>query len=91
MDSYYVFAQFGSVLHPFEWMYIDHYFGPGYISKGNEKISGGLNFSMHMGMGWRDPDSGTTVGMNWKHISNAGLSKPNKGMDFLLVQVGYPL
>ena len=89
--SYYAFAQFGSELHPFEWMYVDHYFGPGYVSKGNSKMSEGLNFSMHMGMGWRDPVAGTTIGMNWKHISNAGLREPNRGMDFLLVQVGYPL
>lgn len=91
IDSGYVFAQFGSELHPFDWMYVDHYFGPGYVHKGNSKISAGLNFSMHMGAGWRDPDEGTTVGLNWKHISNAGLRQPNKGMDFVLVQVGYPL
>lgn len=91
ITSGYVFVQFGSVLHPFDWLYIDHYFGPGFITKGNSKVSGGLNFSMHMGMGWRDPNTRMTIGMNWKHISNAGLRKPNKGMDFVLVQVGFPL
>ncbi len=87
----YAFVQFGSVLHPFDWMYVDHYFGPGYVMKGNSKISEGLNFSMHMGIGWRDPVKGTTIGMNWKHISNAGMRKPNKGMDFILIQVGIPI
>lgn len=87
----YAFVQFGSVLHPFDWMYVDHYFGPGYVMEGNSKIAEGINFSMHMGIGWRDPIKGTTIGMNWKHISNAGIRKPNKGMDFVLIQVGIPI
>lgn len=89
--SGYTFAQFGLVLHPFDWMYVDHYFGPGYVTKGNNKISGGLNFSIHIGMGWRDPNARMTVGLNWKHISNAGITQPNRGMDFWLVQVGIPI
>lgn len=91
ITSGYAFVQFGSVLHPFDWMYVDHYFGPGYVMKGNSKIAEGLNFSMHIGIGWRDPMKGTTIGMNWKHISNAGIRKPNKGMDFVLIQVGIPI
>lgn len=91
VDSGYAFVQFGSVLHPFDWMYVDHYFGPGYVMKGNSKIAEGINFSMHIGIGWRDPVKGTTIGMNWKHISNAGIRNPNKGMDFILIQVGIPI
>ncbi len=91
ITSGYVFLQFGSVLHPFDWMYVDHYFGPGFLTKSNSKLTGHLQFSMHMGIGWRDPVKGTTIGMNWKHVSNAGIQSPNKGMDFLLIQVGIPI
>lgn len=83
-------AQFGVEIKPFDWMYIDQYFGPCYFHDARGLISGKLNFATNTGMGWRD-STGSQVGINIKHFSNAGLSVPNTGVNLLMLNMSFGL
>ena len=48
------------------------------------------NFSDHLGFGRRfGADKRHELGLYVKHVSNAGLSKPNPGETFYLLRYGY--
>ncbi len=89
LDAVYACAQFGAALHPFDWMFVENYFGPCYFDKAKGRLSGHLQFATNIGAGWRDPDTGSEIGLNWKHFSNAGISKPNVGIDLIMLSVGF--
>ena len=92
LNAGYVCAQFGAALHPFDWMFVENYFGPCYFSKTDDvSLSGHVQFATNIGAGWRDPGTGSEIGLNWKHFSNAGLSKPNIGRDLLMLSVAFGL
>lgn len=89
LDAGYLCAQFGAALNPFDWMFVENYFGPCYFTETKGALSGHLQFATNIGAGWRDPDTGSEIGLNWKHFSNAGLSKPNIGRDLLMLSVAF--
>lgn len=64
-------------------------FGVGGITSPDAMLGGYFQFTEDLFLGVRD-DRGCMIGINLKHISSAGLSQPNKGRDFLLVQVEIP-
>lgn len=91
LNAGYACGQFGASLNPFEWMFVENYFGPCYFSEAKGRISGHLQFATNIGAGWRDPKTGSEIGLNWKHFSNAGLSKPNMGADLLMLSLAFGL
>lgn len=89
LDTYYGCAQFGASLNPFSWLFVENYFGPCYLHAWSDRLSGHLQFATHIGMGWRDPETRAELGLNWKHLSNAGISRPNIGRDLLMFSLGF--
>jgi len=90
LDTFYGCAQFGVELHPASFMYIDNYFGPCYFHEAQGLISGKLQFATNMGIGWRD-STGSQVGLNLKHFSNAGIKKPNTGTNLIMFNMSFGL
>jgi len=64
--------------------------GPAAISDTDINLGGHFQFNNDIAFGLRDPDTGGTVGFAYKHISSAGIFKPNKGRDFLMFRVSIP-
>lgn len=91
LDTGYACAQFGTSLKPFDWMFVENYFGPCYFHETRGALSGHLQFATNLGAGWRDPSTGSEIGLNWKHFSNAGLQKPNVGADLLMLSLAFGL
>lgn len=91
LNTGYACGQFGASLKPFKWMFVENYFGPCYFHEARGRISGHLQFATNIGAGWRDPSTGSEIGLNWKHFSNAGLSKPNIGADLLMLSLAFGL
>lgn len=64
-------------------------FGPTLITTPDAYLGGHFNFAEDFFFGIRGK-SGNTVGIIYKHVSNAGLTEPNMGRDFGGVQVSVP-
>ncbi len=87
------FAQASIGVEPQAWgtLYVHFFQGVGVVGPADSYNSGLFQFFEDAGMGFRDKRNGTSVGMSYKHISNAGLSGSNRGRDLLGVQVTIPL
>jgi len=64
------------------------FIGPSLISHTDSNLGGHFQFNNDIAFGLRDPESQSTIGINYKHVSSAGLELPNKGRDFLMFRVG---
>lgn len=64
--------------------------GPSVISHTDLLLGGHFQFNNDVSVGLRDPDNKATVGLNYKHVSSAGLAKPNQGRDFIMFRIGIP-
>jgi hypothetical protein len=65
-------------------------FAPGYYNEGGGKDLGyPLEFRSGFEVGWRFP-SGTRLGLEFNHISNASLGRRNPGANSLMVMVAIP-
>lgn len=62
------------------------FIGPALISNTDTVLGGYFQFKSDIGFGVRDEHSFVCV--NYSHISSAGLSRPNKGRDWLLFEIG---
>lgn len=91
LETGYACAQFGTQIRALSFLYVDNYFGPCYFHEAHGAISGHLQFATNIGFGWRDKSTGSEIGINWKHFSNAGLSKPNLGLDLIMLSLGFGL
>lgn len=93
VNAGYACAQFGAALHPFSWAFVENYFGPCYFHglEDSKKLSGNLQFATNIGAGWRDPETGSEIGLNFKHFSNAGIKKPNLGVDLFMLSLAFGL
>ena len=59
-------------------------------SIGDKQMSTALQFGNHIGVGYRFGAKGSyEVGYRFQHISNAGLKKPNPGINFHQLRVQY--
>ena len=67
--------------------YLESYWGVAFITGLDRRLSSPVQFTQDLGVGVQDK-SGRYLGVTWKHISNAGLTQPNRGRDFILIQVG---
>lgn len=63
--------------------------GPAYISQPDSALGGPFQFNNDVAFGLKDPKTGATVGINYKHVSSAGLETPNRGRDFWLFRVSF--
>lgn len=64
--------------------------GPSYITDSDSILGGPLQFNNDVAFGIKDPDNGNTFGFGYKHVSSAGLYKPNSGRDFIMFRVSIP-
>jgi len=88
----YGFVKFGPMIKPAEWFWIENTFGPGFITRTDDILGSIVQFNISIGVGFRDPSSGVAVGLNFiDHISNTGIKKPNRGRDFLLAKLIFPI
>lgn len=60
--------------------------GPGYISQRDGYLGGYFQFVENAVVGIQDQFG--TFGIGYQHISSAGLEHPNKGRDYIFMQVG---
>jgi len=56
------------------------------ISSTDTMLGGHGQFCTDVGIGFRDRD--TYMGVGYMHVSSAGLSRPNKGRDFITLEMG---
>ena len=62
--------------------------GPAIISATDSLLGGHLQFNNDVSFGIKDLKTSNTFGIDYKHISSAGLASPNAGRDFILIKVG---
>lgn len=63
--------------------------GIGAITTPDSMLGGWFNFAQDFLIGVRD-DRGCIIGLNYKHISSAGIYQPNRGRDFVVIHVEIP-
>lgn len=63
--------------------------GPGYLHNPDSFLGGHFQFSLEGGFALVDKNFG--IGMVWKHLSSAGFNMPNRGRDFIVLQLRVPL
>lgn len=71
-------------------LYLQNTFEIGLITNPDSYLGGPFQFSEDIGVGLKSK-SGASIGVNYKHISSAGIELPNKGRDFMTFVVGIPL
>lgn len=71
-------------------LYIHFFQGAGLISTPDSLLGGRFQFFEDVGVGLRDQEKDISVGLHYKHISSAGLYKPNKGRDMIGFQLMVP-
>lgn len=69
--------------------YAEGLWGIGVVTHTDAYLGGNFAFNHDLSTGFRS-ESGATLGINYKHISNAGLYNPNIGRDFLMIKMGIP-
>lgn len=72
-------------------LYVNFFQGVGLVSTSDAYLSGLFQFFIEAGAGVADVDTGIKLGVHCKHISNAGISLPNRGKDMCGIQIGIPL
>ena len=70
--------------------YIHSFWGLIGITHTDSMLSTNFQFMQDIGVGLRDA-RGISIGLGYKHISNAGIQQPNKGRDFFFAQLQIPL
>lgn len=71
-------------------LYVNLFQGVAVISSPDTVLGGPLQFVEDFGIGIRDKETETAVGFFYKHVSSAGIFKPNLGRDFMGLQVMIP-
>lgn len=60
--------------------------GPSYLSQKDQDLGGHFQFMQDLVIGVQDYYN--IIGVGYKHISSAGIEKPNHGKDFLYIIIG---
>ena len=63
--------------------------GVGGITSPDTQLGGIFQFNQDLLLGVKD-NKGNIIGLDYKHISSAGLESPNRGRDFILIHVEIP-
>lgn len=69
--------------------YLEAYLGGALISDTDKLLSTHFEFMHDLGLGLQSERK--SIGLNFKHLSNAGIKKPNIGRNFLQISVKFPL
>ena len=72
-----------------DWFYIHSFWGLALITHTDSKLSTPYQFMQDLGLGF-EGDNKVRIGLNYKHISNAGIKEPNRGRDFLQIKIQIP-
>lgn len=86
--AFYGTVQLGFTIKGDRW-YSSIFTGPSYISATNEYLNTNIQISNDIELGFRD-ERGVKLALDYKHFSNAGVTSPNLGRDFLLLKVAVP-
>lgn len=70
-------------------LYGSAFVGAGLISNTDSQLGGHFQFAESFGIGVRDESS--FIQIEYRHLSSAGIYKPNKGRDFLIFSIGVSL
>lgn len=62
----------------------------GYYDVNDRKFSTRYQFGDHLGFGYVFANK-LDVGLRYQHFSNAGIEKPNPGVNFAVLRISYPL
>jgi len=63
--------------------------GPAYLSQPDQELGGSFQFMQDLNFGIQDKYN--LIGFGYKHISSAGIEKPNRGKDYLYIRIGVKL
>lgn len=85
------FLSIGPRVYPFSWMYFQNKVGVGFITTPDDLLGGPFQFEISMGLGVQEPMTGPNIGLEFFHISSAGIYQPNAGRNFWLLNIGIPL
>jgi len=66
------------------------FFGPAALTSADDRLTSWWQFNHDLEIGLKG-ESGVSIGVDYKHLSNAGLSGANLGRDFLMLKVGFDL
>lgn len=72
------------------YMYAEAFLGVAGITNPDSYLGGHFQFNNDLGIGFRDK-YGKRIGINYKHMSSAGLYNPNVGRDFLLLKLSFDI
>lgn len=87
-DSFYSFMGLG-IQPEVGPIYFNFFQNIGGITTKDSYLGGHFQFCEELGVGVKGRDN-TTISLFYKHISNAGIQKPNMGKDFGGLQIGLP-
>jgi len=85
------FIQAGPRIEPLPFLYFENLIGPGFISKKDDLLGSHFQFAIDLGFGFQTPGTKVAIGLNFRHISNAGIKKPNHGRNFWTLNLSVPL
>lgn len=71
-------------------IYASIFFGPAALTAADERLTSWYQFNHDLEVGLKG-NNGVSIGLDYKHMSNAGLSGANLGRDFLMLKVGIDL
>lgn len=71
-------------------LYLESYWGLCAITHTDTMLGSNFQFKNDTGIGIEDA-AGRFIGINYSHISNAGILLPNLGRDFLAIKIGFSL
>lgn len=69
--------------------YLEAYLGGAFVTHTDKLLSTHFEFMHDLGFGLQDGRK--SIGLNFKHLSNAGIKKPNIGRNFVQLSVKFPL
>lgn len=88
LSSGFGFYSIGIEVNP-GYLVVRSLWGAGLITSPDSMLGGNFQFTQDLLIGLRD-NRRNMIGLVYKHISSAGLEMPNKGRDFLTIQVEIP-
>ena len=83
------YTQFSMGLEPDlgKW-FVNYFFGPSYVLRTDALLGSHWQFFQEVGIGVKDY-RGIRLGIVAKHLSNAGIIRPNKGRNFINLRVQF--
>lgn len=74
----------------YQGLYVNFFQGVGAITHPDSVLGGPFQFFEDFGFGIKDRKRKTALGFQYRHVSSAGIFRPNKGRDMFGIQVRIP-